>query len=356
MGYILVLVHLEDIFLAMWMIVRQVLETSGTYSVLDSTRFHTRITTTAGSHIMALPPIPCELNCMPGIDRPYARLDSRVIDGTRCRNDGSFDVCVDGQCMLQCKLLFHRPWDVTGCWVPPRKKTSVAYAGGDGSSCRVVKEVVDQEEFEVGYNDILLIPVGATSILIQEQQPTNNYFALRNAAGVFYLNGGFKIEFPRDIAIAGTIFQYKRRQNNLTPESLTAQGPTNEPIFVVLRILSSITTKVPGPDSYLWTHGDFEECTQTCGGGVQYRPVRCIRKSDRDVADEGLCDPLVKPSVNASCNTEPCPSRWQIGEWSTCSRSCGDGTQYRVVYCHQSKDGSTILVPDEMCEEENPSS
>ncbi|GIY07736.1 papilin [Caerostris darwini] len=299
---------------------------------------------------------PCELNCMPASGRFYARLDSRVIDGTRCRNDGSFDVCVDGQCMaVGCDRVLGSTTKEDECRV----------CGGDGSSCRVVKEVVDQEEFEVGYNDILLIPVGATSILIQEQQPTNNYFALRNAAGVFYLNGGFKIEFPRDIAIAGTIFQYQRRQNNLTPESLTAQGPTNEPIFVVLLFQEKnrgisyeysvpITTKVPGPDSYSWTHGDFEECTQTCGGGVQYRPVRCIRKSDRDVADEGLCDPLVKPSVNASCNTEPCPSRWQIGEWSSCSRSCGDGTQYRVVYCHQSKDGSTVLVPDEMCEEEKP--
>ncbi|GBL77876.1 Papilin, partial [Araneus ventricosus] len=42
---------------------------------------------------------PCELNCMPKGGNFYARLDRRVIDGTRCRDDGSFDVCVDGQCM-----------------------------------------------------------------------------------------------------------------------------------------------------------------------------------------------------------------------------------------------------------------
>ncbi|GBN47343.1 hypothetical protein AVEN_247209-1, partial [Araneus ventricosus] len=48
--------------------------------------------------------------------------------------------------------------------------------GGDGSSCRVVKGIFDEDNFEVGYNDILLIPVGATSVLIQEVQPTNNYF------------------------------------------------------------------------------------------------------------------------------------------------------------------------------------
>ncbi|GBL77848.1 Papilin [Araneus ventricosus] len=44
---------------------------------------------------------PCELNCMPKGGNFYARLDRRVIDGTRCRDDGSFDVCVDGQCMVR---------------------------------------------------------------------------------------------------------------------------------------------------------------------------------------------------------------------------------------------------------------
>ncbi|GBN00184.1 hypothetical protein AVEN_161032-1, partial [Araneus ventricosus] len=45
---------------------------------------------------------------------------------------------------------------------------------------------------------------------------------------------------------------------------------------------------------------------------------------------------------------------WQIGEWSACSQSCGGGTQFRLVFCHQSKEGSTVLIPDEMCEEPKP--
>ncbi|CAL1266760.1 unnamed protein product [Larinioides sclopetarius] len=298
---------------------------------------------------------PCELNCMPKGGNFYARLDRRVIDGTRCRDDGSFDVCVDGQCMaVGCDKVLGSITKVDECGV----------CGGDGSSCRVVRGIFEEDNFEVGYNDILLIPVGATSVLIQEVQPTNNYFALRNAAGVFYLNGNWRIEFPREIKIAGTIFQYERRQRN-TPEVLRARGPTIEPIFVVLLYQEKnlgisyeysipVTTKVSQPDSYEWTSGDFEDCSQSCGGGVQYRPVRCIRKNDRDIVDEGLCDPSLKPSVNASCNTEPCPSGWQIGEWSACSQSCGGGTQFRLVFCHQSKEGSTVLIPDEMCEESKP--
>ncbi|GBN70281.1 Papilin [Araneus ventricosus] len=97
----------------------------------------------------------------------YARLDRRVIDGTRCRDDGSLDVCVDGQCMaVGCDKVLGSATGVDACGV----------CGGDGSSCRVVKGIFDEDGFEIGYNDILLIPVGATSILIQEVQPTNNYF------------------------------------------------------------------------------------------------------------------------------------------------------------------------------------
>ncbi|XP_055949212.1 papilin-like isoform X1 [Argiope bruennichi] len=302
------------------------------------------------------PQAPCELNCMPKGGKFYARLDIRVIDGTRCRDDGSFDVCVDGQCMaVGCDKVLGSTTKVDECGV----------CGGDGSSCRVIRGVFDEDNFEVGYNDMLLIPVGATSISIQEVQPTNNFFALRNAAGVFYLNGNWRIEFPREIKIAGTIFQYERRQRNAAPEVLRARGPTNEPIFVVLLYQEKnlgisyeysipVTTKVAEPDSYEWTFGEFEECSQACGGGVQYRPVRCIRKSDRDIVDEGLCDPPLKPSVNASCNTDPCPSGWQVGEWSACSQSCGGGTQFRLVFCHHSKEGSTVLIPDEMCEEDKP--
>lgn len=48
-------------------------------------------------------PNPCELNCMPKGERFYYRHAEKVIDGTKCYNDGSLDICVDGQCMV-CRL------------------------------------------------------------------------------------------------------------------------------------------------------------------------------------------------------------------------------------------------------------
>ncbi|KFM68578.1 Papilin, partial [Stegodyphus mimosarum] len=161
---------------------------------------------------------PCELTCMPNGGSFYARMDRKVIDGTRCRNDGSLDVCVDGQCLpVGCdKVLGSRT-----------KEDQCRVCGGDGSSCQVVKGIIDSNDFDVGYNDILLIPVGATSILIQEVKPSNNYLAIRNAAGDFYLNGKWRIEFSREIQLAGTIFIYERKpQSYLAQETLKARGPT----------------------------------------------------------------------------------------------------------------------------------
>ena len=38
---------------------------------------------------------------MPKGERFYYRHLEKVVDGTKCFNDGSLDVCVDGQCMVR---------------------------------------------------------------------------------------------------------------------------------------------------------------------------------------------------------------------------------------------------------------
>lgn len=50
-------------------------------------------------------PDPCVLNCLPKGGRQYFRQALKVHDGTKCYEDGSLDVCVDGLCLV-CKILF----------------------------------------------------------------------------------------------------------------------------------------------------------------------------------------------------------------------------------------------------------
>ncbi|XP_071038355.1 papilin-like [Parasteatoda tepidariorum] len=290
----------------------------------------------------------CELNCMPLGGSFFVRLQPYVVDGTRCRNDGSLNVCVEGSCMpVGCDRVLGSTTKEDECRV----------CGGDGTSCKVVKGVFDQDKFTIGYNDILRIPIGATSILVQEVQHTTNYIAIRNSAGEFYLNGNWTIEYPREIKIAGTTFHYERKMNGSTAEILRAKGPTTELIFIVLLYQEknlgisykfSIPTpaKISSSDSYNWTFGDFGECSQSCGGGVQNRSVSCIN-STGNVVEDNLCDPTLKPSTNDSCNTQPCPNSWYEGDWSPCSHSCANGTQFRFVFCQQTEE--RISVPEEEC-------
>lgn len=47
--------------------------------------------------------------------------------------------------------------------------------GGDSSMCNTVSDVLNMQDLQVGYNDILLIPGGATNIRVKESAPSNNY-------------------------------------------------------------------------------------------------------------------------------------------------------------------------------------
>jgi papilin len=106
---------------------------------------------------------------------------------------------------------------------------------GDGSACKTVSGLLDMQNLQVGYNDILLIPAGATNIDIKEKLPSNNYLAIRNLTGFYHLNGNYRIDFPRPISFAGTIWYYERKpQGFAAPDRLTCIGPTTEAIYLVV--------------------------------------------------------------------------------------------------------------------------
>ena len=74
---------------------------------------------------------------------------------------------------------------------------------------------------------------------------SNNYLALRDQNGTYYLNGNWRIDYPQKMDICGTTFHYERRYKNkaakgpltlFAPESVRALGPTTCSLFIVVRI------------------------------------------------------------------------------------------------------------------------
>ncbi|NWU96036.1 ATS7 metalloproteinase, partial [Upupa epops] len=90
-----------------------------------------------------------------------------------------------------------------------------------------------------------------------------------------------------------------------------------------------------------WWASEWQKCSATCGGsGLTKRTVLCIQSVGLDeqrALQQAECQHLAKPEAAAPCNREvPCPSQWAVGNWSECSRSCGNGTRQRAVYCSNS--------------------
>ncbi|MBN3310221.1 ATL1 protein, partial [Amia calva] len=133
-----------------------------------------------------------------------------------------------------------------------------------------------------------------------------------------------------------------------------------------------------------WLAQEWSPCTVTCGQGLRYRVVLCI---DHRGLHAGGCNAKTKPHIKEECIVPvPCykpkeklpveaklPWFKQAQEleeetavtedptfipepWSLCSRTCGAGTQRRVVRCQVLLSFSQTVadLPDDECEGPKP--
>ena len=85
-----------------------------------------------------------------------------------------------------------------------------------------------------------------------------------------------------------------------------------------------------------YTDSNYGTCSKTCGGGVQYRNYQS--------KDTYLGTTCGTGRDERSCNTQSCCSKtvdYKWGSWSTCSKLCNTGTQTRTVYKKSAYDGSS---------------
>ncbi|NXI06238.1 PPN protein, partial [Pachycephala philippinensis] len=277
-------------------------------------------------------PNKCELNCIPKGENFYYRHKEAVVDGTTCE-PGKRDICVEGVCQaVGCDNMLESA----------KKEDKCLQCGGDGSTCYGVKGTFDVASLPKGYNQIFIIPMGATSIQIKEVMPSRNFLAVKNVRGEYYLNGHWTIDFSRALQVASTVLHYDRgSEGDVAPELLHARGPTTEPLVIELisqepntGIQYEYYLPLRGQGSgYSWSYSSWSECSSECGGGFQSRSVFCT--IDNEIYPDYMCRNKPQPDNNRTCGHQPCPQtkRWKTGEWGSCSATCGGGTQTRSVYC-----------------------
>ncbi|XP_030647717.1 ADAMTS-like protein 2 [Chanos chanos] len=91
--------------------------------------------------------------------------------------------------------------------------------------------------------------------------------------------------------------------------------------------------KLSAADMYRWKLSSQEPCSMTCSIGVSRSFAMCVRYDGVEV-DDSHCDALTRPEpVHDFCIGRECQPRWEASSWSECSRTCGEGFQFRVVRC-----------------------
>lgn len=286
----------------------------------------------------------CKLICQAKGTGYFFVLQPKVVDGTPCSPD-STSVCVQGQCVKAgCDHIIDSKNKFDKCGI----------CGGNGSTCKKVSGSVTTAK--PGYHDIVTIPTGATNIEVKQRnhrgsRNNGSFLAIKAADGTYILNGDFTLStLEQDITHKGSVLRYSGSSAAL--ERIRSFSPLKEPLTIqVLTVGNAFRPKIKYtyfvkkkkesfnaiPTFSEWVIEEWGECSKSCGLGVQRRLVEC-RDINGQPASE--CAKEVKPASTRPCADLPCP-RWQLGDWSPCSKTCGKGYKKRTLQC-LSHDGGVL--------------
>ncbi|XP_070986825.1 A disintegrin and metalloproteinase with thrombospondin motifs 8-like [Oncorhynchus clarkii lewisi] len=290
----------------------------------------------------------CKLFCRAKGSSEFKVFEAKVVDGTTCGPDTT-SVCVQGQCVK------------AGCdkEIGSNKRLDkCGLCGGDGLSCRKITGSHNKATY--GYSDIVTIPVGATNIDIKQRSHRNikhdgNYLAVKRESGGYILNGNFSVStVEQDIPVLGAVLKYsgssttleriqsfRQLREAITIQLLATAGEASPPkvkyTFFIPKDVSFTKSKERKASLHMiqafgvpqWRLGEWSECSKSCGSGWSRRNVEC---RDNAGFHSNTCDKDLKPTDIRPCADLPCPI-WQMGPWSSCSQTCGQGERRRSVVC-----------------------
>jgi len=122
--------------------------------------------------------------------------------------------------------------------------------------------------------------------------------------------------------------------------------PENECVSAPPNLTSRLCNTKPCPH---WEVLDWDVCP-ACGPASHRRAVVCVGP-DGSVESPHACSPP-RPESEKECDVPDCEEDvfWSVNNWSSCSSSCGGGTQTRTVTCMTSKAPlRTTRLAEEIC-------
>ncbi|KAM4015027.1 A disintegrin and metalloproteinase with thrombospondin motifs 15 [Anomaloglossus baeobatrachus] len=307
----------------------------------------------------------CKLICRANGTGYFYVLAPKVIDGTPCAPD-STAVCVQGKCINA---------GCDGQLGSKKKFDKCRVCGGDNKSCKKISGLFTKPIH--GYNFVVTVPAGASNLDVRQRGykgliNDDNYLAVKNGQGRYLLNGNYIVSaVERDILVRGSLLKYTG--TGTAVEALQAVGAIHEPLtievlcvgkmtpprlrysFYITRekkdsksaqvISNSLVALAPPPSrprpQFHWTAGSWGSCSVSCGDGQQTRLVQCRDPWEQLASD---CPSSLRPPEIRTCG-DPCPV-WETGEWTSCSKTCGRGFKRRQLRCSA---GGGVTLPREHC-------
>ncbi|KAM8784223.1 ADAMTS-like protein 4 isoform 2-T2 [Rhynchonycteris naso] len=349
----------------------------------------------------------CELNCRPRGFRFYVRHTEKVQDGTLCQ-PGALDICVAGRCLSPgCDGILGSGRRPSGCGVCRGDGPTCHLVSGNLTDHGGLLGYQKILRIPAGASQLQIAQLRPSSNYLALRGPGGQSIINGNWAvdpPGFYTAGGTVFQYSRPPREEGTgeslsaegpttqpvdvymIFQEENPgvfyQYVISSPTPNLENPTPKPhvpqlqpeILKVEALPASAPrpTRTPGtlqrqaripqmpapphprmplgsPNGF-WKQVGHSECSASCGKGV-WRPIfLCISRESGEELDERSCAVGTRPPASLEpCHGPPCPPYWEAGEWTSCSRSCGPGTQHRQLRCRQEFGGGGSSVPHERC-------